>query len=200
MAHPWEQWRTALCPYGFLHDDRHCCYAHSLDELRAPPETRGRYDYLWALRLVDRFYGQIMTARQVALIGAYWQAQPHCRPSWAVALYLLEAGFESSSGYALQWDLGLSLDVEQLIENRNSDGAAPHEPFSWYPDLWPRLEYRRHRMLLSHLVGILLFIRAMYLRVVQTHSFLSATSVTTISRGIPTRPCWRSSAYASAGT
>ena len=73
------------------------------------------------------------------------------------SLFILEAGFESSSGYALQWDLGLSLDVEQLIENRNSDGAAPHEPFWWYPDLWPRLEYRRHRMTLSHLVGTFAF-------------------------------------------
>ena len=143
----WCVRRTSLC---FHHSSpshrRDCClYAHSLSELRYPDESQWRLEE-WGDYTVDRFFGQAMSAEQLALIGSYWDAYPWERPVWAVALFLLTRREEARLGYAYTWDFGLVLDVELLILHRNHDDQAGSVPFRWYPGLWSRLGERRRCM------------------------------------------------------
>ena len=116
---PRELWRTALCPHGRWHRDCRCCLAHSLSELALPAIG-------YHCTPADRFFGQIMTREQIAIIGQYWDADTSCRPAWAVALFLLESGLEGLRGYRFSWDFGL------LYAIQSSYGASS---FEWYPDL-----------------------------------------------------------------
>ena len=136
----------SLCRHSWnpLHRRDQCDFAHSLCELRPPVEIRHRRGHQWDASSVDRFYGQCMSREQIRRFWYYYHNDPIVtRPVWSHGLFLLERGLEDRRGFAYPWDFGLSMDAELLVTFRNDDGGAPRVPFTWYPDLWERLQQRR---------------------------------------------------------
>lgn len=143
-----DLWCTKLCPHGPDHVYLICPYAHALSELRAPAETRIRYNSVWRQHGVDRFYGQYMTPQQLHRFAAYWNHPPHehRRPNWAAALFILHYELENIRGMAYPWDFGLTADIQGVVDYRNAVGGPAEAPFVWYPRLWERLLSRRFAM------------------------------------------------------
>ena len=111
------------------------------------------YSRAWRSGLIDRFYGQEMTAFQMEHIRRYYnvEASP---PQWAHCLCLFDQGTENVCGFAYQWDFGLLTDQAIL-----RDRACWHQyPFAEFPHLWDRLWARRYAMsrcpYTPHLLGM----------------------------------------------
>ena len=77
------------------------------------------YENAW-LEWVDRWFGQGMTVEQVDIIHLYSrQTSSRHLPQWVYGLRYLSPGSEQwlQDNY-LQWDYGLSMDLELLCHHR----------------------------------------------------------------------------------
>jgi len=141
-----DLWRTALCRHGPSCNYPGCRFAHRLCDLRRPDESVALYTNQWQRGHVDRFYGQSMPAEQLERIRMYYDNTPICDlPLWAIGLYLISTRQELIMGFSYQWDFGLSQDFDDLFEARCGRGRV----FTFWADLWERLQQRR-RVLLSY--------------------------------------------------
>ena len=96
---------------------------------------------LWDLG-VDRRFGQAMSPGQLARIGRYYARTPFGEhPQWVFGLYHMISGQGWGAAAFLEWDYGLSMDVELLLRNR-SGGV----PFEFMHGLWVTMGQRRERM------------------------------------------------------
>ena len=109
------RWRRGACPF-----------AHGLQELRAPDESRGRMPGLWRGG-VDRWFGQCMSSRQMARIRRYWNSSPSWeRPAWAHGLEWLANNRPATAYPELPWDFNLSADWDFVCRVRGG-----RVPFRW---------------------------------------------------------------------
>ena len=142
---PHQLLKTTLCVHGRGCDYPDCRFAHGLDELRSPDESRVSFSDQWRLCRVDRFYGQRMSAEQLERIKTYFHGTPTSDlPLWVIGLNLLDTRCECVMGFAYSWDFGLSSDHRELVDRRYDREC----PFDTYERLWDRLEARRERLLL----------------------------------------------------
>ena len=134
-----DLWHTRLCRYGPHCSQTNCTFAHRLCDLRAPNELDRFYESAW-LDGVDRWFGQVMTAEQLQIIHEYSIRALICDlHQWLYGLRFIVPESESRLfGWYLQWDYGLSMDIELLCRHRGG-----WLPFEFMPHLWTILEVRR---------------------------------------------------------
>ena len=92
---------------------------------------------------VDRWFGQTMTSEQLNIINHY-SIQTHMSelPQWVYGLRYTTPGSEYGLyGRYLQWDYGLTMDLELVCHHRG--GPLPVE---FMPHLWTILTARRERL------------------------------------------------------
>ena len=96
------------------------------------------YDQAWSDG-IDRWFGQTMTSQQLNIIHDYSMNTHKCdMPQWVYGLRFINPGSEPRlCGRYLQWDYGLSLDLQLLRHHRG--GAMP---FEFMPHLWTLLHVR----------------------------------------------------------
>ena len=130
-----DVWRTRLCKHGIYCGFADCSFAHRLCDSRAPNERNTHYDQAWKDG-VDRWFGQPMTTAQVEMIQYYLRHTPlrdapPPPPPWVAGLrYAIDAKPLEQNRY-LQWDYGLTMDLELLCHHRRG-----HVLFQFMPHLW----------------------------------------------------------------
>ena len=108
-----------------------CSFAHQLSELRAPHERDQHYDQAWK-EGVDGWYGQIMTKDQISIIKRYLRDTPlRDAPAWVNGLRYATDAKHLDEDHYIQWDYGLSMDLEMLCNHRRG-----RVPFEFMPHLW----------------------------------------------------------------
>ena len=128
-----------LCRHGITCKRRKagsCGYAHALQELRPPNESRRGYGGVWKDG-VDRFYGQRMTETQIERVMWYYERTCESeRPMWSHALRWYIKGEDLYSD--LQADFGIDQDWNTVSMFRKHKAL----PFSWAPRFWERISKR----------------------------------------------------------
>jgi len=131
-------WRTTLCPYGSKCVSLGCPRAHSLAELLPPDEAAERLDAVWK-EGVDRWFGQILSQRQIELLMSYYQVTPtHMVPLWMHGLLYVLRHQNYVEHLHFSWDYDLSSDLVSLQDRRSGP-----VPFVYMESLWEDLEARR---------------------------------------------------------
>ena len=129
-----------LCRHGITCKRRKagsCGYAHALQELRPPDESRRGYGGVWKDG-VDRFYGQRMTETQIERVMWYYErTRESDRPMWSHALrwYITREDLHSE----LPADFGIEQDWKSVSMFRKPTAR----PFCWAAGFWKSISKRR---------------------------------------------------------
>merc|ERR1712051_1018351 len=98
-------------------------------------ESRRHYPKVWQGG-VDRWYGQNMTDDQLSFIQYYHDQTPICDlPQWVHGLMHYYSGKQNKRCSFMQWDYGLTQDMQLLCGYRRGP-----LPFLAPEDLWGRSE------------------------------------------------------------
>ena len=129
-----DLWRLRVCKDGICCQHPNCVFAHRLCELRAPNELYSLYNQA-CVEGVDRF-GQDMKPAQLQLIKEYYYRTPDREvPPWVCGLRYVYSDEILERDRYMQWDYGLTLDLELLCHHR--EGPLP---FVFLPRLWTILQ------------------------------------------------------------
>ena len=137
-----DLFRCELCCHGprcQRYRQGTCGYAHALDDLRPPNETRKPYTRLWR-NGVHRWYGQAVTPPAAQLFLWYFErTDKRDIPLWAHGLHWYLSSERNGVRDPYPDDFGIWHDVSALLANR----CIPERPFAWADDVWLRV-YERH--------------------------------------------------------
>ena len=145
-----DLFRCELCRHGprcKQYRQGICGYAHALDELLPPNETRKPYTRLWR-NGVHRWYGQAVTPFGARLFAWYFEmTDKRDIPLWAHGLHWYLSSERNDVRDLYPNDFGIWQDVSALLANR----CIAERPFAWAEDLWLRVYERHMQSLPKHL-------------------------------------------------